>query len=577
VSLTEPQRLLPLLSRAIHLSHRTQLALIGALVGLFSGLASVSLNTALEALGHVIRKHEAWWQALLTPVAGLLLSVALMIYLFRDADTEGVPDVLYSVGMKGGRLPFRSSLSKLVGNLITISGGGSAGPEGPVIMRGAALGSNVATFLQSTNRTRIAAAGSGAAGAIAAIFNAPIAGIIFTMEVILGEWSSLNLLPVSIASVTATVVSRILKGNQIPFRHRQIQVGLGEILAVVGLAVLVTLVSILFIKGLRLAHKHLEHHFPKPLLRAAIGGLLLGALALLFPQIRGEGYDVIRGLLDGTPPLVFGGVAVLLVMKILATSLTLGAGGTGGVFAPSLVIGALLGYGYHQLLMVVFPHSAHMFPAPTLFVLSSMAGLIAGTLQSPLSGIFLIVEITGGYDVILPLLLVAFLTSNMVRLVEKHSIYLSDLVAKGYLVRPRTDAGVLSDIPVGEMLETDLQAVPSNMRLRELLPIVLRSNRNYYPVIDPEDGHFLGLVQFNGVKEYLFEPLMLDSVLVEEVMETHLPQLSPGENARRILATFDETGAWSLPVVDKGRFLGLISKSTVLDHYRKELKAQTDV
>ena len=561
--------------RIRNLDHRIQLVMIGVLVGVFSGFAALGLNLALESFPRWLSRFSGPALYLVLPAVGILLTVLFLRYAVRDRSGHGVPEVIFSISARGGRLPKRSGFSRLVASFLTISCGGSAGPEAPVVISGAGIGSNVAAWLQANDRIRVAATGSGAAAAIAAIFNAPVAGIIFTMEVILGEWAPVNMLPVAIASVTGTEISRMFNGNQIPFRHRQLQAAPADILAVAAMSLVVALFVILFIRALKWGGVRLGRLLPHPLARAAVGGLLVGVLVVTFPEVRGEGYHLVRSLLDGGGGDALGVILVLVVMKILATALTLGSGGSGGVFAPSLVIGALGGFLFHGLMVMLFP--ATIFAAAPLYILAGMAGTLSGTLGAPLTGIFLIVEITGGYDVILPLLVVSFLTYTLVRLAERHSIYQYELAEKGLLLRPRTDARILADIPLTELLEKDLVPVYSDMPLARLIPMIRRSRRNHFPVEERSSRRFLGMVNFVDVKEFLFDEALAQSVLVEEVMHTDDPVVGHDESLPRVLEIFDRTGAWSLPVVEGERFLGLISKSTLLDHYRKELKAQTEL
>jgi CIC family chloride channel protein len=560
----------------INLDSRFQVVIIGVMVGVCSGFAAVWLNDGLEKLSHlfgaVTAKSDIY--VVLLPAAGILLTVVLLKYIIRDFGGHGVPDVIHSISMKGGALKFRSSFSKLLGSLITISSGGSAGPEAPVVISGAAIGSSIARYFKSNEQIRAAVTGSGAAAAIASIFNAPITGIIFTMEVILGEWSLKNMLPVVISSVTGTIVSRLMHGNQIPFAHRQFSPNINDILATVGLALAFAAFSLIFIRLLKWISNLMERFLRHDLAKALLGGMLVGGVTIFYPLVKGEGYSVVRQLMAGKYSAGLGIVLVLILVKMLATSLTLGAGGAGGVFAPSLLIGSLGGFFYFQLLTFVFPGAT--FTGAALFSLVGMAAMLSGTLHAPLSGIFLIVEITGGYDAILPLLLVSFLTSTLVKLVEKHSIYHIELVKKGYLLRPRTDGRILSEIKPAELLETGLIKIHPEMLLKDLIPVIKKSNRNYFPVEHKESGEFLGMVVFNQIKEYLFDPGLLNSIIVEEVMTADLTTVTLKDSVNSILETFDATGSWSLPVVEGRRFLGLISRATLLDHYRKELKAQTE-
>ena len=558
----------------INLDSRFQLVIIGVIVGLCSGFAAVGLNFTLEKLSHLFSKFNHSLYVILFPVAGITLTVFVLKFIIKDFGGHGVPEVILSVSIKGGALKLRSSFSKLIGSLLTISSGGSAGPEAPVVISGAAIGSNIARYFKSNEQIKVAVTGSGAAAAIASIFNAPITGIIFTMEVILGEWSPRNMLPVAISSVTGTVVSRLMNGNQIPFAHRKFNVNINDIFATIGLAVAFAVFSLIFIKLLKwtsMALEKLSRHF---LVKSVIGGLLVGGVTIFFPYVKGEGYGVVRQLIAGDFSSPVAGVLVLILMKMLATSLTLGAGGSGGVFAPSLLIGSLGGFFYFQFIETVFPHA--VFTGASLFALVGMAGMLSGTLHAPLTGIFLIVEITGGYDAILPLLLVSFLTSTLVKLGEKYSIYHYELVKEGFLLRPRTDGRILSEIKPEELLEKDLVTIHPEMVLKDLIPLIEKSRRNYFPVEDKSSGEFLGMVYFNDIKSYLFNPGLLNSIIVEEVMQTDLTTVSLSDGVGDILNTFDATGSWSLPVVEDKKFLGLVSKATMLDHYRKELKAQTE-
>jgi len=559
----------------INLDTRVQLVLAGVIVGLCSGLAAVGLNQGLHVLEHLLEPFQGRIHLILLPVAGIFLTVIFLKFVVRDFGGHGVPDVIYSISARGGRIKFRSAFSKLLASLLTIASGGSAGPEAPVIISGAAIGSNVAGYLNTNDKIRVAVAGSGAAAAIAAIFNAPITGVIFTMEVILGEWTTSMMLPVGIASVTGTVISRLLSGNQIPFQHRVFDVNVYDILASLGLAFLIALISLVFIRSLKGISSLLDRWPGNDLAKALLGGGLVGGCVLLFPQVRGEGYEVVRLLIGGQASFHILLLLALIVMKMAATSLTLGAGGSGGVFAPSLVIGSLGGWFYFQILVTVFPDLP--LGGASLFALVGMAGMISSTMHAPLSGIFLIVEITGGYDAILPLLLVAFLGNTLVKFIERHSIYHVELAKRGYLARPRTDARVLSEMRIEELLETDLMRVRPEMKLAELIPLLQRTRRDHYVVEDGETRRYLGLVSFHDIKSCLFQPELLNTVLVEEVMRVDLPQVSMGMGLFEIFKLFDTSGAWSLPVIENGRFQGLVSKATLLDHYRKELKAQTEL
>lgn len=551
-----------------------KLGFIGFVVGITSGLAAVGLNYGLEFFSHLFQQIQNDIWKILLPVAGVFLTVILLKYIIKDFEGQGVPEVIHSISLKGGKLKFRSAFSKLLGSLITISSGASAGPEAPVVVSGAAIGSNFAAFFKTDEKIKIAVTGSGAAAAIASIFNAPIAGIIFTMEVIIGEWAPIYMLPVAIASVTGTAVSRLLHGNQIPFAHRLFDVTIHDIIFSLGLAVICALVSVLFIKTLRNTSTLLGKYINSALLKAIAGGLLIGLISFNFPQIRGEGYYFVRQLISGEFSAGLHFILIIVLLKIFITSLTLGAGGSGGVFAPALVIGSASGFLYYSLLQTIFPGS--VLNDPGLYALVGMSGVISGTLNAPLTGMFLIIEITSGYDAILPLLLVSFLTPALVKIFEKYSIYHYELIKKGRLHRPRTDGRILADIKPLELLEQDLITIRPAMLLKDIIPVIKQSRRNYFPVVEKENGVFCGMVYFNDLKEFIFSEELLHSIFVEEVMHTDLAVVSLADSLISIQEKFDTTKSWSLPVIEDGRFMGLISKSTMLDLYRKELKVQTD-
>ncbi len=558
----------------VNFDTRLQLGIIAFFVGVSSGLAAILLNYGLKKLSFLFHSAKSSLLLILIPALGIFLTVVILKYIIKDFGGHGIPNVIHSISIDGGKLKLRSSFSKLIGGLITISTGNSAGPEAPVVVSGAAIGSNIARYFKSNEMIKIAVTGSGAAAAIAAIFNAPLTGFIFTMEIIIGEWTTPYMLPVAISSVTGTIVSRMFNGNQIPFAHRLYDVGINDIIASIGLAIVISMFSLLFIKSLKNISTIMEKYLKNSMVKGVIGGLVVGLISFQIIEVRGEGYELIKKIISDNYSTSILFLLLIIILKIIATSLTLGSGGTGGVFAPALLIGSAGGFLYYLILQSLLPN-VNFGPA-SLFALVGMGGMVSGTLAAPLTGIFLIVEITSGYDAILPLLLVSFLSSLIVKLFEKHSIYHYELIKQGVFLRPRTDGRILSDIKPSELLETDQIKITPNMLLKDLVPIIKKSKRNYFPVISTKDEQFLGIVNFNDVKEFIFEPNLLSSIIIEEIMQTDFITLSLDENLIQIQKKFDKSKSWSLPVVKNGKFLGLISKATMLDLYRKELKAQTE-
>ncbi len=552
---------------------RLLLIVFAVIVGICSGLAALFLNRSLEAMLAWLHHYRSYWWAIFLPAAGAALSSLFLEKVVNEGAGHGVPEVIYAVSRYGGLLRLRSSFSRLISSCLTIGSGGSAGPEAPVVMSGAAIGSNIAQAFALNDRQRVALVGCGAAGAIAAIFNAPIAGMVFAVEVILGEWSTVNIIPIAIAAVAGTEVSRLLKGNQIVFAHRGFDIHFHDILACAGLAVFCALASILLTRSLRSMHSASKRLAVPLWVRAALGGSMVGAIGYFLPYVLGEGYHAIRTAIEGGFPGGLMLVTVIAVAKILATSLTLGWGGSGGIFAPCLVIGAFMGLSFHRLMTSMWSSVAWVNEG--CFALLGMAGLISGILQAPLTGIFLIIEITGGYDVIVPLIVVSTISTTLCHTLEPASFYLKDLVEQGQLLRPGTDARVLTDLSIQELLETDCICVHPDMRLAEFVDTVKSSRRNYFPVEDQLGGQFLGMIYLDDIRPYLFDRAMHHAVLTGQLMRTRVKTVSLHDDLTEVLQKMDDDGVFSMPVVSDNRFQGMISKATLLDQYRKELMVQT--
>ena len=563
----------PIQKLFLRVDSRLRLIFIAIVVGIFGGMAALLLNMGLHHAAEWLMPHRNRWFSVLLPAAGILLAVFLFRNVFRDQGEHGVPEVIYAISKRGGLLRLRTSISRLIACLLTIAGGGSAGPEAPVVISGASIGSNIASRFKLKDRQRSIMVGCGASAAIASIFNAPATGIMFTMEAVLGEWTQLNLIPIAIASVVGCEVSRILRGNQIPFEHRTIAVSHVDLSACVFLSLVAALASILFIRLLRSVSHIMEHKLKSVWVRAAVGGIIVGLLGLLFPDVLGEGYRSVRDILNNRYDAGTAMLGAIILAKMVATATTTGAGGVGGVFAPCLVLGAMTGLLFHKGAVLLLPGLD--FSDQGYYALIGMAGMVSSVLKAPLTGIFLIMEITGGYDVLASVMLVSVLSSTLSGFFEPLSVYHRELFYKGLLLRARTDARVLSEIRVVELIEKDCLVVSPSMKLGEFVRLVAESRRNYFAVQD-EGGRFLGLVKLDAVRSFLFDRNLYENVLVEEFMDTEMPIIHPDDALHDVINIMDENSAFSLPVVEHGRFLGLISKATLLDHYRREMAAQEE-
>lgn len=551
---------------------RLLLILMGIIVGICSGLASLALEKSLATLLHFFAQFRGHWWIVILPAIGAALSSVFLNYILKEGAGHGVPEVIYSVSRYGGLIRLRSSFSRLVSSCLTIGFGGSAGPEAPVVMSGAAIGSNIAKFFYLNDRQRITLVGCGAAGAIAGIFNAPIAGMIFTMEVILGEWSMVNIIPIAIASVAGAETRRLLTNGETIFPHYIENVTSIDFAACFGLAVFTAFGSILMTRMMRNMHHISAKINTFPWMRAAIGGLMVGIMGLLVPDVLGDGHHSIKTMVQGTFEAGIFIVAVAAFAKIIATSLTLGWGGSGGIFAPCLVIGSFIGLAFHRTLVFSFPEITWIHEGG--FALLGMAGMISGLMQAPLTGIFLIFEITGSSEVMLPLIAVSSISTTLCHYFEPASFYVRDLVEKGQLLRPGTDERVLNDLSVAELLEFDCVVIKKSMVFRDFIEVVKSSRRNYYPV-ENDDGTFAGIVYFDEIRPYLFDTMMYDAIIIEQIVDEDVRVVNYTDDLIQVLRTMDNNGLYSMPVVSNNRFAGMISKATILDHYRKELKVQT--
>ena len=559
----------------LRLHERLQLIIIASIVGLCGAVGSVALNRSLAAVFEWLNALRGNWYGFVFPAVGAALSSIFLNQIARDGGGHGVPEVIYSISQRGGLLRFRSSFSRLIACLLTIASGGSAGPEAPVVISGASIGSNIGTYFRLKDRQRVIVVGCGAAAAIASIFNAPVTGIVFTLEAILGEWTAVNLIPVAIASVVGTEVSRLLQGNQIPFQYQAAGISPWNLVACLGLATLTAMGSVALIRMLRFIHGRSQKMIPFTWVSAAAGGILVGVIGLGFPSVLGEGYDVIRSIIAENYSASLLVLGLTALTKILATSLTIGSGGSGGLFAPCLVIGSFTGQFYQRALVAALPSVP--WAGGGYFALLGMAGVISGVLQAPMTGVFLVAEITGSYHFLISVVLVAVISVTVSHFFEPVSVYHQELVSRGELIKPRTDRQILSHLNVLELLEKDCQTIHPEMQLKDLVSMVQYSHRNYFPVEDSQSGDFLGMIHLDDIRAYLFDPYLHDTILVEQVMDRDVPRVSLEDELTYIFEIFDKTNTWSLPVVRDGKFLGLISKATILDHYRKELLVNEEI
>ena len=561
-----------LLSRFQAVSAREALVMMTAAlaIGLVCGILAVGLNWSVHSLRLFITELDLGWRAIFFPAIGAGIAIFLVRSLMHDSAGHGVSDVIKAMAMGSEALSRRMIYSRFFGSLLTVGSGGSTGLEGPIVSIGGALGSALGRWLDMNERHKKLLVGYGAAGAVAGIFNAPLTGLIFSLEIIIGEWTYLTILPTIFAAVSATEVSRLIMGNKIAFTQEIAGFSIASLLACFALGALTGIISILFARSLLLWEKFFSKISLHLWIRATIGGLSVGVIGYFMPEILSEGYSTTQVFLTDTIRPELGFVLLFVLLKFLACGITLGSGGVGGVFAPSLVIGSGVGLAFGMIL--------HLLPLngvaeDAAFALAGMAGMVAGVMHGPLTGIFLVMEATSGYSMILPLMLTASSAMVVSSFFEIGSVYTQELIKQGSLIKRGTDRYLLHHLNIVDILDKDFITIRENLLLRDFIDEFKKARRNYFPVLN-EEKECVGVVFLDDIRPHLFETNLYDLVTMGSVMR-NLPVISLNEPISAALDKFETSKVWSLPVVEGDRFLGMLSKSTLFDHYRRELQIQS--
>lgn len=566
-------------SHKIHF-HRTSvkeaatLVLLSGGVGLASGISAVVLNLSVHNAIHWLKGlHQTYW-FIIIPAVGALLSSLYLKNVLKDTAKHGVPELIRSTTVGGGFLRTNMIYSRLVSSFLTVSTGGSAGLEGPIATSGGAIGSFIARLLKFSERRRILLVGYGVAGAISAIFNAPLTGTVFTLEVILGEWSAMTILPTIISAVSATQFSRLVLGNQIAFPHEIFAFNTQDLFSCVLLGFATGLLSVAFVRGLNYSEINFSR-IPIPTwLRAAFGGFLVGITGYFMPSVLHDGYEAIQGFLKGVAGFSLYWIALFIVLKFCACCFTLGSGGSGGVFAPSLVLGSATGYGFGEILHLIFPNT--LLASSSAYGLVGMSGMVTGLMHAPFSGMFLVLEITGGYRLILPVMITSVTAMLVSYYFDLGSIYTRELIFEGSLHRKGSDTHLLQKFAIKELLDEEISTIYEDMLLKDFLSVFKNAKRNIFPVLERDTGRWLGVVYLDDIRSVLFEKNLYPILAMGELMHSNLPAIETTESAVLAIEKFEQSHAWALPVVENGKFLGMISKSTLFDHYRHELIVHTE-
>ena len=555
------------------------------LTGVASGLAAVLLVSCIEGLRHLMDGPLALkyhLQYLVLPGVGMLLSLLLIKYVIKDNISHGVTKVLLAVSRGESKIKPHNTWSSVATSAITIGFGGSVGAEAPIVYTGAAIGSNLGRWSGMSYRNVTILLGCGAAGAIAGIFKAPLAGVLFTMEILLFNISLSSMLPLLISTVSATVIAYIFRGQTPLFACTLTPFSMGNIPFYIIMGVLLGLGSLYFTNGTLWLEDKLSK-IGNSYFRWGICAVALGMMIFLFPQLYGEGYDVVGDLLNGREfesegssmlsflltsawgiPVFF---ALVFAVKVLAMTATNAGGGNGGTFGPTLFCGAIAGF----VIARCFNMAGASVPEQN-FVLVGMAAMMAGVMQAPMTAIFLIAEISGGYELLIPLILTATVSYGTVRIFEKYSIYTKRIAQSGDLLTHEPDQAVLTLMTMDKLVRDKYPRLHIDDPLRKVVSAVTDSTAAVLPVLDGQN-RFQGMIDVGNIRRYLLRTDQYDKLKARNLMENAPTLIFMGEKTDSIMAKFDKTGAWRLPVVDKDRkYLGFISRSRLLMAYRDELK-----
>ena len=570
--------------RAAHLTNQQFMLLLSVPTGFLGGLAAIIIKKSAHGIRDLVLSIHFEHSDILYfvfPAIGILLTICFCKFILKKDIGHGIPGILYAIKKKKAEVSPHSMWSTIIASALTVGFGGSVGLEGPSVSTGASIGSNLGRWLKLEYKQTIMLIGMGGAAALAAIFQAPMTGIFFALEVLMIELSLSSLIPIICSSFTAILTSYFFLGQAVEY-NALITEGFipSNALYYIGLGLFVGLISAYFLRVTFSVEKRFKG-IVSPWKRFLIGATLLGVLIYLFPALYGEGYDAINSALKGdySPiyenPILAGLeqhgwtililIAAIILLKAFATALTFGAGGVGGTFAPALFIGAFSGL----LFALTMKYIGLRELDPAKFALVGMSGLIAGMLHAPLTGIFLIAEITNGYSLIVPLMIVSALSYFVNRIFFKHSVYTNAVAEHGVEVTHNKDVSILSMMTINNLIETNFSKIRRGSTLGDLIPVISSSRRNIFPVVD-KDGTFCGHVLLDDIRSVMFDQTLYNQPIEEF---TVIPEyiINPEDAMETVVKKFQVSGKYNIPIIENGKYLGYISRANVFSTYRKTL------
>jgi CIC family chloride channel protein len=574
-----------------HLSNQQFILLLSLITGLLSGLAAVILKNLVHftfywiSSGFQFGKENFLYLAL--PLAGIFLTMLFVKYVVRKDLSHGVSRILYAISKQKGVIDRHNTYSSMVGSTLTVGFGGSVGLEAPIVMTGSAIGSNLGRLFRLNHKTLMILIGCGAAGAIAGIFKSPVAAVVFAIEVLMIDLTLSSLIPLLISAATGASVAFLLSGKSVLFTYDLTDpFVLKHIPYFLILGIFTGLVSVYFSRMMVLVEGKFRN-ITNEYVKLITGGIILGILIFVFPSLFGEGYKILQEILNGQEKeLINAGLfktwkdnalflilimALILIFKAVATPVTTASGGVGGIFAPSLFMGGVAGMFAAKILNMV--PGVHL--SESNFALVGMAGMMSGVMHAPLTGIFLIAEITGGYELLTPLIMTAILSYLTVRYFEPHSIYAKQLAERGELMTHHKDKAMLSLMNVSNLLETNFQTINLDATLGDFVKVVPKSQRNIFPVVD-DDNNFYGIIFINDIRNIIFNREIYQTTFIKDLMYMPDPIVDPDEPMEDIAKKFTDSGNYNLPVIKNGKYLGFVSRATVFSAYRKLIQEFSD-
>ncbi len=576
-----------LIWRSQHIKNKPFVLILSVVMGFLCAVGAYCLKQGVQLVESffvdTVIKQSGYAFYFLLPIIGIVIAQLIIKYFIKEEVGTEIPNTLHALSKGNGMISKKRTYSSVLTAAFTVGFGGSVGLEGPAVGTSSAIGSNLSKALRLNQKTRKLLIGCGAAAALSAIFKAPVAAIVFAMEVILLDITTFSLIPLLLSSVTAAMFSRLFFGDDLLFQfqiHENIQ--FVDIPFYLLLGLLGGFTGVYFTKVNFLVTRVFGKMKKQPT-KILIGGLIIGVLIFLFPPLYGEGYSTIYQLIGGNASevltnsqfegfsdniwIILGFLSLVIFFKAFATSITLGAGGIGGIFAPTLFMGSIMGFVFSRFIN----ETGLSKLSEANFSLVGMAALMAGILQAPLTAIFLIAEITGGYELFIPLMLATSISYLTVKYFTEHSIYTAQLAKKGQLITHDKDKAVLTLMDLKQEIETNFRTIQPYQTLGNLVEEVTKSKRNLFPVVDSA-GLFLGVVTLDDIREIMFDRRRYESTLVHELMHMAPEHIETKDDMQRVMEKFESSGAWNLPVVHEGKYIGFVSKSRLYSEYRKQLK-----